>query len=99
MIDEQQSKINQLSNEVSKQKTDLDLYVHELKVLKSFASRIFRTPSSPDQVNSLGFGDLNLRDNDEISRYKICFGFEKIDYGKFAIERPGGKQFLATHNF
>lgn len=36
VIDDQQSKINQLSNEVSKQKNDLDVYVNELRVLKVF---------------------------------------------------------------
>ena len=34
IIDDQQSKINQLSNEVSKQKNDLEIYITELKVLK-----------------------------------------------------------------
>ena len=40
MIDDQQSKINQLSNEVVRQKNDLDIYIHELKVLK--VSFLFR---------------------------------------------------------
>lgn len=34
IIDDQQTKINQLSNEVCKQKNDLDNYYNELKVLK-----------------------------------------------------------------
>jgi hypothetical protein len=34
VVDDQQSKINQLSSEVVKQKNDLDAYIHELKVLK-----------------------------------------------------------------
>ena len=39
IIDDQQSKINQLSNEVMKQKTDLETYIHELKILKVLSKR------------------------------------------------------------
>ncbi len=42
VIDGQQSKINQLSNEVSKQKNDLEIYVNELRILKVFSTKSFK---------------------------------------------------------
>jgi len=84
VVDDQQSKINQLSNEVSKQKNDLDIYIHELKILKTFANKIFRTTNA----NNIGFDSLSLRENDEISRWSSTLSSAKITRWGGIISTP-----------
>lgn len=86
VIDDQQTKINTLSNEVSKQKNDLDIYIHELKVLKSFATKIFRTSNS--NISSLSFDEYGQRENDEISRWSSTLGIAKITRWGGIISTP-----------
>lgn len=86
IIDDQQSKINQLSNEVSKQKNDLEIYITELKVLKSFATKIFRTNAIDN--NTISFDDFNFRDNDEITRWSSTLNIAKITRWGGIISTP-----------
>lgn len=86
VIDDQQSKINQLSNEVSKQKNDLEVYVNELRVLKSFATKVFRT-SAPN-INSLGFDDFNSREINEITQWSSTMNIAKITRWGGIISTP-----------
>lgn len=85
VINDQQNKINQLSNEVSKQKLDLDVYVHELKVLKSFATKMFRTTN---QNIIEGLDSLSLRENDDISRWSSTLSIAKITRWGGIISTP-----------
>lgn len=66
IVDDQQSKINHLSNEVMRQKNELDTYINELRVLKGFASKYFRI--SPNLSSSPSVSNLNLTDDDDIVR-------------------------------
>lgn len=87
VIDDQQSKINQLSNEVSKQKNDLEVYVNELRTLKSFATKVFRT-SAPN-INSLGgFDEFNSRETNEISQWSSTMNIAKITRWGGIISTP-----------
>lgn len=88
VVDDQQSKINQLSSEVVKQKNDLDAYIHELKVLKSFASKIFRASNS--SLTDSSFSNLNLRstNNDEIIRWSSTLNIAKITRWGGIISTP-----------
>lgn len=86
VIDDQQTKINQLSNEVCKQKNDLEKYIHELKVLKSFATKVFRT-NSPSSM-SLGFDEFGSRENDDISGWSSTLYIAKITRWGGIISTP-----------
>ena len=67
IITDQQIKINELSNELVKQKSDLELFTNELRLLKGFASQCFRNNlffnSHPAPTNS-----VTALDHDEIAR-------------------------------
>lgn len=83
VIDDQQSKINQLSNEVSKQKNDLEIYINEFKLLKSFATKLYRT----NHANG-GFENLSLRDTDEVTRWSSTLNIAKITRWGGIISTP-----------
>lgn len=87
IIDDQQTKINQLSNEVCKQKNDLDNYYNELKVLKAFASRLFRSSNSNINIDS-SLTNLNSRNNDEIARWSTMLSVARITRWGGIISTP-----------
>jgi len=89
VIDDQQSKINQLSNEVIKQKADLDNYYNELKNLKSFASKLFRNNTNPNMDSFNIESTLNMRNiNDEIIRWSSTLNIARITRWGGIISTP-----------
>lgn len=88
IIDDQQTKINHLSNEMVKQKTDVE---NELRILKNFASRYFRVNSSNTgnmSLNVTGSTSLNLTDDDDIVRWSATLPIAKVTRWGGIISTP-----------
>jgi E3 ubiquitin-protein ligase NRDP1 len=87
IVDDQQSKINHLSNEVSRQKIDLDTYIGDLRILKSFANKYFRVSDlqSGPQTSSL---NVNLTDEDDIARWSASLVPAKVGRWGGIISTP-----------
>jgi E3 ubiquitin-protein ligase NRDP1 len=68
IIDDQQSKINLLSQEVVKQKSELDMYICELRSLKSSASKIFRYSNNNTCNNNNNNNNSSSNNNTNMDR-------------------------------
>ena len=90
VITDQQIKINELSNELVKQRNDMELFQNELRVLKSFATQYFRSASGgslmmmPQSLSSTA----HMESNDEIARWSSTLANAKVNRWGGIISTP-----------
>lgn len=99
VITDQQIKINELSNELVKQKSDLELFQNELRVLKSFATQYFRNAGNANaagasasslamMMQSASLNGTQLENNDEIARWSSTLANAKVNRWGGIISTP-----------
>ncbi len=101
VINDHQSKINQLSNELTKQKMDLEICTSELRILKAFATKHFKTPLQTTELSTMHHTsvfsgasgaesslNLNATDEDEIARWSATLPLAKISRWGGIISTP-----------
>lgn len=103
-IDDQQIKIDQLSGEVTRQKTDLENYIHELRILKSFAAKCFKIINN-NSLNlsidsSFSLSGFSIGENDEFLRWSSTLTLAKVNrWGGIKINKYLNKFFFIFNLF
>jgi len=85
IINDQQSKIFDLSSEVTRQKADLAICISDLRTLKGFAAKYFRVNAA--DPSSSNFSSL-MSENDEVFRWSMTLLPKKVTKWGGIISTP-----------